>query len=134
MKLTWLTFVRSEEYDPLGLVSFNIFLHYHLLWGLFQLFLLLGRVIVSKWGFKLNTKIQVFAPHSTQLGCTYKSTYCLFSLLVVGPTWVIYLFYLTITYFSYYLWIPRDSHTFLFNFYLLSVFSANKLDKLFPTR
>ena len=67
MKLTWLTFVRSEGYDPLGLLSFNIYLHYHLLWGLSQCFLLLGRVIVSKWGFKSNAKAQVFAPHMNSL-------------------------------------------------------------------
>ena len=62
-KFTWLTFVRSEEYDPFGLVSFNISLYNHLLWGLFQHFLLFGRILVSKWGLSPNTKSQVFAPH-----------------------------------------------------------------------
>ena len=48
-------------------MSFNISLHYHLLRGLSQHFLLLGRAIVSKWGFKTNTKAQVFAPHNSSL-------------------------------------------------------------------
>ena len=48
MKLTWQTFVRSEESNLLGPVSFNIFLHYHLLWDFSQCFLLLERIIVSE--------------------------------------------------------------------------------------
>ena len=40
----------------------NICLLYHPLWGLSQCFLLLGRVIVSEWGFKPNAKAQVLAP------------------------------------------------------------------------
>ena len=47
-KFTLLTFVRFKEDDPLGLMSLNICLLYHLLWGLSQYFLLLGRVIVSE--------------------------------------------------------------------------------------
>ena len=53
-----------EEYDTLGLVSFNISLYNHILWGLSQHFLPLGRVLVSKWGLRPNTKAQVFAPHN----------------------------------------------------------------------
>ena len=55
---------RFEEDDPLGLVPSNISLYDHLLWGLSQCFLLLGRVIVSEWGFKLTTNAQVLAPHN----------------------------------------------------------------------
>ena len=61
-KFILLTFVRSEEDDPLELMPLNIYLLYHLLWGLSQYFLLLGHVIVSEWGFKLNAKAQVLAP------------------------------------------------------------------------
>ena len=67
-KFTLLTFVRSEEDDPLGLMPLNICLLYHLLWGLSQYFLLPGRVIVSEWGFKPSAKAQVLAPTIT----TYK--------------------------------------------------------------
>ena len=62
MKLTWLTFVKSEESNSLEPIPFNIFMHYHLLWGISQRFLLLGRVIVSEWGFKPNTKASSFGP------------------------------------------------------------------------
>ena len=61
-KFTLLTFVRSEEDDPLGLMPLNIYLFYYLLWGLSQCFLSLGRVIISKWDFKPNAKAQVLAP------------------------------------------------------------------------
>ena len=61
-KFTLLTFVRSEEDDPLGLMPLNMCLLYHLLWGLSQYFLLLGRVIVNAQGFKPNAKAQVLAP------------------------------------------------------------------------
>ena len=61
-KFTLLTFVRSEEDDPLGLMLLNIYLLYYLLWGLSQCFLLLGRVIISEWDFKPNAKAQVLAP------------------------------------------------------------------------
>ena len=62
MKFTLLTFVRSEEDDPLGLTPLDIYLLYYLLWGLSQCFLLLGRVIISEWDFKPNAKAQVLAP------------------------------------------------------------------------
>ena len=61
-KFTLLTFVRSEEDDPFGIMPSNIYLLYYLLWGLSQYFLLLGRVIVSECGFKPNAKAQVLAP------------------------------------------------------------------------
>ena len=60
-KFTLLTFVRSEEDDPLGLMPLNIYLLYYLLWGISQCFLLLGRVIISEWDFKPNAKTQVLA-------------------------------------------------------------------------
>ena len=47
-KFTLLTFVRSEEDDPFRIMPSNIYLLYHLLWGLSQCFLLLGRVIISE--------------------------------------------------------------------------------------
>ena len=61
-KFTLLTFVRSEEDNPLDLTPLDIYLLYYLLWGLSQCFLLLGRVIISEWDFKPNPKAQVLAP------------------------------------------------------------------------
>ena len=61
-----MTFVRSEEDDPLGLVPFNISLYDHLLWGLSYHFLLLECILVSKWGLRPNIKVQVFAPYSNK--------------------------------------------------------------------
>ena len=61
-KLTLLTFVRSKEDDPLGLMPLNIYLLYYLLWGLSQCFLLLGRIIISEWDFKPNAEAQILAP------------------------------------------------------------------------
>ena len=68
-KFTLLTFVRSEEDDPLGLMPLNIYLLYHLLWGLSQCFLLLRCVIVSEWGFKPNAKAQILAPTESIISC-----------------------------------------------------------------
>ena len=59
---TWLTFVRSEEDDPLGLLPSTLSLHDHSLWGLSIHLLLLGRIPISKWGLRPNTKVQAFAP------------------------------------------------------------------------
>ena len=59
---TWLTFVRSEEDDPLGLLPSTLSLHDHLLWGLSSHLLLLRRIPISKWGLRSNTKVQAFAP------------------------------------------------------------------------
>ena len=53
---------QVREDNPLGLMPLNICLLYHLLWGLSQCCLLLGRVIISEWGFKPNAKAQVLAP------------------------------------------------------------------------
>ena len=61
-KFTLLTFVRSEEDDPLGPKPFDIYLLYYLLRGLSPCFLLLGRVIINEWDFKPNAKAQVLAP------------------------------------------------------------------------
>ena len=62
-KFTLLTFVRSEEDDSLGLVPLNISLFVHLLWGFPKRFLLLGRTLASKRGYKPNTETQVLTPH-----------------------------------------------------------------------
>ena len=62
---TWLTFVRSEEDDTLGLLSSTLSLHNHSLWGLFSHLLLLGRIPISKWGLRPSTKVQAFAPTKT---------------------------------------------------------------------
>ena len=62
---TWLTFVRSEEDDTLRLLSSTLSLHNHSLWGLFSHLLLLGRIPISKWGLRPNTKVQAFAPTKT---------------------------------------------------------------------
>ena len=55
-KFNLLTFVKSEEDDSLGLAHLNISLFVHLLWGFSKRFLLLGRTLVSKQGFKPNTE------------------------------------------------------------------------------
>ena len=64
-KLTLLTYVRSEEDDPLGLTPLGIYLLYYLLRDLFPYFLLLGRIVIKKWDFKPNAKAQVLAPTIT---------------------------------------------------------------------
>ena len=63
----WLTFVRSEEEDPLRLLPSTISLHDHSLWGLFSCLFLLGRIPISKWGLRPNTKVQAFAPTMVKL-------------------------------------------------------------------
>ena len=60
--LIWLTFVRSEEDDPLGPLPSNLSLHDHPLRGLSNHLLLLGRILIGKWGLRPNTKVQAFAP------------------------------------------------------------------------
>ena len=61
-KLTWLTFVRSEEDNPLGPVPLNISLHGYPLWGISKHLLLLRRILISKWGLRPNIRVQAFAP------------------------------------------------------------------------
>ena len=61
-KLTLLTYVRFEEDDPLGPTPLDIYLLYYLLRGLFSCFLLLRRIVIKKWDFKLDAKAQVLAP------------------------------------------------------------------------
>ena len=61
-KFTLLTFVRSEEDDPLGSTPLDIYLLYYLLRGLSPCFLLIGPVIINEWDFKPNVKAQVLAP------------------------------------------------------------------------
>ena len=65
MKLTLLTYVRSEEDDPFGQTPLGIYLLYYLLWSIFPCFLLLGRIVIKKWDFKPNAKAQVLAPTPT---------------------------------------------------------------------
>ena len=61
-KFTLLTFVISEEDDPLGPTPLDIYLLYYLLWGLSPCFLLLERIIIKEWDFKPSAKAQVLAP------------------------------------------------------------------------
>ena len=61
-KFTLLTFVKSEEDDPLGPTPLDTYLLYYLLWGLSPYFLLLERIIIKEWDFKLSAKAQVLAP------------------------------------------------------------------------
>ena len=63
-KFTLLTFVRSEEDDPLGLMPLNISLFVQLLWGFPKRFFLLERTLAGKLGFRPYTKTQALAPHS----------------------------------------------------------------------
>ena len=66
-KFTSLTFVRSEEDDPLGPTPSDIYLLYYPLRGLSPCFLLLGRIIIKEWNFKPNAEAQVFGPHNIVL-------------------------------------------------------------------
>ena len=66
-KFTLLTFDRSEEDDSLGLVLLNISLFAQPLGGFPKRFLLLGRTLASKRGFKPNTEAQVLAPLPTKI-------------------------------------------------------------------
>ena len=59
---TRLTFVRFEENDPLGLLPSIFSLHNQSLWGLSSHLLFLGRIPISKWDLRPNTKVQAFAP------------------------------------------------------------------------
>ena len=58
---TLLTFVRSEEDDPLGPTLLDTYLLYYLLQGLSSCFLLLGRIIIKEWDFRPSAKAQVLA-------------------------------------------------------------------------
>ena len=59
---TRLTFVRSKENDPLGLLPLTFSLHNQSLWDFSSHLLLLGRIPISKWDLRPNTKVQAFAP------------------------------------------------------------------------
>ena len=61
-KFTLLTFVRSEEDDPLGPTPLDIYLLCYQLQGLSLCFLLLECVIINEWDFKPNANAQVLAP------------------------------------------------------------------------
>ena len=69
-KFTLLTFVRSEEDDPLGPTPLDTYLLYYLLRGLSSCFLLLGRIIIKEWDFKPSAKAQVLAPHNHLCECS----------------------------------------------------------------
>ena len=62
---TLLTFVRSEEDDPLGPTPLDTYLLYYLLWGFSPCFLLLEHIIIKKWDFRPSAKAQVLAPTTT---------------------------------------------------------------------
>ena len=59
-KLTLLTYVRSEEDDPLGPTPLDIYLLYYLLRGLLPCFLLLGRIIIKVWGSSPTQRLKLF--------------------------------------------------------------------------
>ena len=63
-KLTLLTYVRSEDDDPLGPTPLDTYLLYYLLRGIFPCFSLLGRIVIKKWDFKPNAKAHILAPTS----------------------------------------------------------------------
>ena len=63
-KFILLTFIRSEEDDPLGLMPLNISLFIQPLWGFPKRFFLLGHTLASKLGFRPNTEAQALAPHN----------------------------------------------------------------------
>ena len=64
-KFTLLTFVKSEEDDPLGPTPSDIYLLYYPLRGLSPCFLLIERIVIKEWDFKPNAKAQVFGPHNS---------------------------------------------------------------------
>ena len=43
-------------------MSLNISLHGYSLWGLFKRLLLLGCILINKWGLRPNIRVQAFAP------------------------------------------------------------------------
>ena len=59
--IAWLTFVRSEENDPLRPRPSTLSWHDYRLWDLPSHLLLLGRIPISKWGLRPNIKVQAFA-------------------------------------------------------------------------
>ena len=62
-KLTLLTYVRSEEDDPLKPTPLDIYLLYYLLRGLLPCFLLLGRIIIKVWGSSPTQRLKLLPPH-----------------------------------------------------------------------
>ena len=85
-KLTWLTFVRSEEDNPFGSVPSNISLYGNPLWGLSKHLLLLGRILVSKWGLRLNIRVQAFAPHNSPSKILIFPSYSWRKNIIFGPS------------------------------------------------
>ena len=58
----WLIFIRSEEDDPLGPRPSTFSWRDHLFWDLPNLLLILGCILISKWGLRPNIRVQAFAP------------------------------------------------------------------------
>ena len=65
MKLTLLTYVRSEEDDPLGPIPLDIYPLYYLLQGFFPCLLLLRRIILKEWGSNPTQRLKFWPPHIT---------------------------------------------------------------------
>ena len=61
-KLTLLTYVRSEEDDPLEPIPLDIYLLYYLLRGIFPYFHLLGRIISKEWGSNPTQRLKFLPP------------------------------------------------------------------------
>ena len=61
-KLTLLTYVRSEEDDPLRPTPLDIYLLYYLLRGLFPCFLLFGRIIIKEWDSSPTQRLKFLPP------------------------------------------------------------------------
>ena len=59
--LAWLTFVRSEEDDPLAPRPSTLSWRDHLFWDLPSRLLLFGLIPIRKWGLRPNIRVQVFA-------------------------------------------------------------------------
>ena len=66
-KLTLLTYVRSEEDDPLGPTPLNIYLLYYLLRDLFPCFLFLGRIIIKEWDSYPTQRLKFWPSHIIML-------------------------------------------------------------------
>ena len=67
MKLTLLTYVRSEEDDPLGPTPSDIYTLYYQLRGFLSWFLVLGRIIIKVWDLSPTQKLKFLLPHSFNL-------------------------------------------------------------------
>ena len=64
MKLTLLTYVRSEEDDPLGPTPLDIYTFYYQLQGFLSWFLLLEHIIIKVWDLSPTQKLKFLLPHN----------------------------------------------------------------------